>query len=386
VIIFDINEHQGGAYFSRETRGGGTWEEFAPTPLPPTDAARLVDELARGMHQAHQAGTVRRGIQPGDVRFTLERGLQITELGGAEMPRGRAENTRALVLATACYDAPEQVGGCGMAAAGPPADVYTLGAALYQLLTGKAPLTGSTPQASLRQVLWDEPLAPRRVQPGVPPDLETICLRCLEKDPGRRYPNALALSEDLCRFLSGEPVAAQHVGNMEQARRWWRRRPVVAVILFLVGALGGTAWQLRHAETSRKDLAQAIRSHQILEHLERILYDLSRAEAAQRGYLLTGKKEFLQHYEAALAGVRQTAMALPRVGDGPDRSEKLTALDPMIAEALSRLGHVVVLRHEEDPDAQGQVDVIDRVESITGRIRSVINDLQQEERRRLDTP
>jgi WD40 repeat protein len=250
VQIFEVGEHDGHPYFSLEfVDGGSLAQKLDGTPLPPQQAARLVETLARAMHAAHQAGVVHRDLKPANVLLTADGTPKITDFGlakkvggepGASTPGGLTGSNA--IMGTPSYMAPEQAGGDSKKV-GPVADVYALGAILYELLTGRPPFKASTPLDTVLQVVSDEPVPPRRLQPKTPRDLETICLKCLQKAPGRRYASAGALADDLRRFQAGEPIAARPIGRVERAAKWVRRNPMVAALAFAVVAalLLGTA-------------------------------------------------------------------------------------------------------------------------------------------------
>jgi WD40 repeat protein/tRNA A-37 threonylcarbamoyl transferase component Bud32 len=244
VQIFEVGEHDGHPYFSLEfVDGGSLAQQLDGTPLPPQQAARLVETLARAMHAAHQAGVVHRDLKPANVLLTADGTPKITDFGLAKKLGDAAGPTGSnAIMGTPSYMAPEQAGG-GSKEVGPAADVYALGAILYELLTGRPPFKASTPLDTVLQVVSDEPVPPRKLQSKTPRDLETICLKCLHKAPGRRYASAEALADDLRRFQAGEPIAARPVGTVERAAKWVRRNPIVATLAFAVVAalLLGTA-------------------------------------------------------------------------------------------------------------------------------------------------
>jgi WD40 repeat protein len=267
VQIYEVGEHEGVPYCALEYLAGGSlFRRLRDRPMTPREAAELMATLARAVHAAHQAGIVHRDLKPENVLlagdgtpkvgdFGLAKRLDITD--GAT-PTGD-------VLGTPSYMAPEQAEGHSNAV-GPAADVYGLGAILYECLTGRAPFSGLTPMDTLVQVLTVEPVPPSKLRGGLARDMEIITLKCLEKDPARRYPTAEALAEDLLRFLNAEPIRARRAGPLERARKWARRRPAVAGLLALVALvtmLGfvGITWQWREAveardqETEQRQLA-----------------------------------------------------------------------------------------------------------------------------------
>jgi WD40 repeat protein/tRNA A-37 threonylcarbamoyl transferase component Bud32 len=236
VQLLEAGEHDGLPYFTLEFIEGGTLAgKLDGTPLPSEEAARLVEGLARGVHRAHECGVVHRDLKPANVLLTKDGTPKITDFGLAKKVEGGAGLTRTgAVVGTPSYMAPEQAGHLSGAQAppvGPSADVYSLGAILYECLTGRPPFKGPTTLETLRQVVADDPVAPSQLQPGTPRDLETICLKCLRKDPARRYTRADELADDLKRFLASEPIRARPAGSVERVLKWGRRRPTAAALL-----------------------------------------------------------------------------------------------------------------------------------------------------------
>jgi serine/threonine protein kinase len=241
--VHEVGEAGGLLYFSLEYCGGGTLaDKLAGTPWEAMPAARLVEVLARAVHAAHQKGIVHRDLKPANVLLAEDGTIKVTDFGLAKWlpkearaptgpeprgpPRPGWQTQTGAVLGTPNYMAPEQAR--GQKEVGPAADVWALGAILYQLLTGRPPFNAATPMDTILQVLSQEPVAVRSLQPRAPRDLETICHKCLEKDPARRYASAEALAEDLRRFAGREPILARPVGRLGRwrggrgARRWWR--------------------------------------------------------------------------------------------------------------------------------------------------------------------
>jgi eukaryotic-like serine/threonine-protein kinase len=264
VQIFEVGEHGGLPFFSLEYCPGGSLDKkLNGTPLPPKEAAALVEKLARAMQAAHDKGVVHRDLKPANVLLAGDGEAKITDFGLAKKLDADAGQTRTgAVMGTPSYMAPEQAD--GKKDVGPAADTYALGAILYECLTGRPPFKAATALDTVMQVVADEPVPPRQLQSKTPRDLETICLKCLEKQPGRRYATATELAEDLRRFQAGEPVRARAVGMMERAGKWTRRRPALAAAYgFLLTALvlgiggGGATWLWLRAENARGDAEAA---------------------------------------------------------------------------------------------------------------------------------
>jgi tetratricopeptide (TPR) repeat protein len=262
VQIFEVGRHAGLPFFALEYLDGGSLQhQLQGAPLPPREAARLVQTLAGAMHAAHQRGIIHRDLKPANVLLTADGTPKVTDFGLARRVEGGAGLTQSgAVVGTPSYMAPEQAAGKGKAV-GPAADVYALGAVLYECLTGRPPFKAATPLETVLQVLHDEPVPPRRLQPRVPADLETVCLTCLAKEPARRYPSAAALADDLGRFLGGEPIRARPSGRWERARKWARRKPAAAALagvsglalLTVFGVVLGFTLQLRAALQATRD-------------------------------------------------------------------------------------------------------------------------------------
>jgi WD40 repeat protein len=275
VQIYEVGEADGRPFFSLEyVEGGSLADKLNGTPLAPRQAAELVEVLARAVQAAHERGIVHRDLKPANVLLTADGQPKITDFGLAKRLDGDKGQTQSgAIVGTPSYMAPEQAGAHARGV-GPTADVYALGAILYELLTGRPPFKAATPLDTVLQVVSEEPVAPSRLQPKVPRDLETVCLKCLQKDPAQRYPNARDLAEDLGRFLAGEPISARPVGLWGRAVKWARRRPAVAALaagLVLVTALGFglVTWNWQEARdraaaeaTARRDAERQRRAAQ----------------------------------------------------------------------------------------------------------------------------
>ncbi|MCC6232342.1 MAG: protein kinase [Verrucomicrobiales bacterium] len=255
VTVFDVGEDEGHAFLAMELVAGRSLAELSDgAPLEPTRAARYLLGVAEAVGAAHEVGILHRDLKPANVLIDMEDQPRVTDFGLAKLldGEGRAGDSvtrTGEVLGSPGYLPPEQADP-SRGAAGFGADVYSLGALLYHLLTGRPPFAGVTLTATLAQVLHNDPVPPRRLHPVVPLDLETICLKCLQKNPRRRYVDAGAVAADLRAFLEHRPIEARAVSGMDRTWLWCRRRPALAcliVALFLALGLGTWAvwWQAR---------------------------------------------------------------------------------------------------------------------------------------------
>jgi hypothetical protein len=254
VQLHEVGEVRGQPFFSLEFCDGGTLAQQLKKQRPtPRESAQLIETLARAMHYAHLRGVVHRDLKPANVLLAgSERVPKITDFGLARQLDSDSGQTQAgVVMGTPSYMAPEQASG-RTHEAGPAADVYALGAILYHCLAGQPPFQGQATDATLELVRTQEPVPPSRWQKGVPVDLETICLKCLRKEPEKRYASAAELADDLQRYQRGEPILARRVGSTERAIKWVKRNPWLAgaaasVVLSL--AVGVTYGFLKYRET-----------------------------------------------------------------------------------------------------------------------------------------
>jgi WD40 repeat protein/Tfp pilus assembly protein PilF len=263
IQIHEVGEHAGCPYLVLElVEGPSLAQSLAGTPRPARLGAELVETLARAIHVAHRQGVVHRDLTPANILLAPGGTPKITDfglaklLGGAGYPRTQTGE----LLGTPSYMAPEQAASRHQAI-GPATDVYALGAILYEVLTGRPPFKAESTLETLRQVVADEPVAPSRLQPRLPRDLETICLKCLRKEPAGRYASADLLADDVRRFLDGRPILARRSSSVERGWRWCRRNPAVAGWLASVAALllvlaGGSflaAFRLHRAHRSGEE-------------------------------------------------------------------------------------------------------------------------------------
>jgi formylglycine-generating enzyme required for sulfatase activity len=383
VQIYEAGQHEGRLYIALEcVDGTSLGRELSGTPWPARRAAQLVETLARAVQHAHRQGIVHRDLTPNNVLLTREGQPKITDFGLAKIVGGGGPTVTQTgqFMGTPSYTAPEQAA-CHKEV-GSATDVYALGAILYECLTGRPPFKAETPLETLRQVQSQDPVAPGRLQPNVPADLETICLKCLRKEPGRRYASAEELADDLRRFQAGEPIRARPVGAVERTWKWARRRPALAALLVLTAlALAGWiagalafAWQAdqarRKEEGLRKEAAE--RTEQYLDgqlsvserDLQAGRFDVAigglTAVLAQRPGDARASQLLLQ---AKVGPLLATAKANERPAQAPRALQalaQLLALDPDHAEARAlkdKMTHYQYLLDCTGPDGVSAGDM-----------------------------
>jgi eukaryotic-like serine/threonine-protein kinase len=239
--IYEVSEQDGRPFFALEyVDGQSLAQRFSGIPLQPRHAAHLVETLAHAIHAANVRGVIHRDLKPANVLMTAAGVLKITDFGlGKRLDNGAGATRSGELMGTPSYMAPEQARG-RTRLIGAATDVYGLGAILYELLAGRPPFHAETPLDTVLLVLNAEPVPPSRSQPRIPHDLETICLKCLRKEPEDRYADGAALAEDLRRFLAHRPINARRVGPLGRARLWWRRKPAQAALTIAVAVLLAT--------------------------------------------------------------------------------------------------------------------------------------------------
>jgi serine/threonine-protein kinase len=304
VQIYEVGEAGNCPFLALEFVDGGNLKgQLSGTPQPALPAASLVETLARAIHYAHQNGVLHRDLKPGNI-LLLSAGVvsgescpdtthhssltsyqpKIADFGLAkQLPTEGgttdAETASGAVMGTPAYMAPEQAEG-RLGRVGPAADIYALGAILYEMVSGRAPFQGETALDTLTQVRFQEPIPPSRLRPNLPRDVETICLKCLAKDPARRYETAGALADDLHHFQQGEAISARRSGPLERSWRWCRRKPAWASLAaagtgLLLAALGAGSWYIE--DRAERRALQALRAAQAESDI-----NLALAEARSR--------------------------------------------------------------------------------------------------------
>jgi tetratricopeptide (TPR) repeat protein/predicted Ser/Thr protein kinase len=324
VQIYDVIETDGMLCLVIEFVNGPTLVEFAAgKPQPAKEAARLVQRLAAAIHVVHEAGILHRDLKPSNILLTSAGEPKITDFGLAKLVASENQlTTDNCLLGTPSYMPPE-LANAGGRLASPEGDVYSLGAILYELLVGQPPFLGVTMLDTLSLIRDREPIPCRMLQPQTPRDLETICLKCLEKDPRRRYATAAELAADIGRFLDDSAIEARRPSWAEKTSRWCRRKPGVAILaaglaVAVMGGVIGVLWQWNRAESARHD-ADA-RAAEIQQKSERLRAALALQD---RGHIFRG----LRRWDDAIAALDEAIRQCPELGSAwQERGEIYTTL------------------------------------------------------------
>jgi tetratricopeptide (TPR) repeat protein/predicted Ser/Thr protein kinase len=366
VAIYEVGEYQGEPFFAMEYVEGGTLRQRrADRPLSAIEAARMTATLARAIHHAHQRGILHRDLKPANILLAADGTPRITDFGLAKQLDAPDGPTRAGdIMGTPSYMAPEQAEGRpgDIATA---TDVYALGAILYELLTGRPPFRADSTAATLRQVIHDPPVRPSTLHRKLPHDLETICLKCLEKSPKDRYGSAEGLAEDLERFLDDRPIRARRSAPWERAVKWVRRRPMAASLLFvslLALVIGALAWQGHRRSTALAAARQADEDYMAFQRLRDAAVFLG-MNALADNLLLTGMDAAASR-KAARQSARQALALAGVVLEGESAPPRLGAEDPArrgeVAEGCYTL---LLLLAASLPDAEA-LDIVERAARV----------------------
>jgi serine/threonine protein kinase/Flp pilus assembly protein TadD len=368
VPIYEIGERDGACYFSMKFIEGRQLDKIIGTELMPArKSAELMAKLAHTLHHAHQNGVLHRDVKPGNILIDTKGEPHLTDFGLARLVETESTVTRTLeVLGTPSYMAPEQAAG-NNAQLTSATDVYGLGAVLYQLLTCHPPFAGATTYETVRMVLETEPRQPRLYNPKVDRDLETICLKCLEKEPAKRYASAQSLAEDIERFLRDEPIWSRRSSQLEHVWRWCKRKPLVAslvaaLIMVVVIGLAGALWELRRVQAERELVKRANLSEQ---EKARLTVEQTNNPAAYDAYLRARAFPGWWHQEGAIRLFQEAVKLDPSfalawaylsigqstgywIGTDPSRArlvaakdalDRAIALDPDLPEVHLALGY-----------------------------------------------
>jgi WD40 repeat protein len=298
VTIYEVGEHNGQPFFTmRLVEGTNLAQKLKAGPVTPHQAATLMVTVARAIQHAHERGVLHRDLKPSNILLDTQGQPHVTDFGLARIMHADSSLTLSqAAIGTPSYMAPEQAAG-NTKKVTTAADIYSLGAILYELLTGRPLFRAETPLQAIRQVMEREPERPSRINPRITHDLETICLKCLEKDPARRYPSAQELAEELGRFLRHEPIHARPAGPVGRAWRWCRRKPVVAGMTAAVFALLLTVTVVS-VSSARRIAAEAQRTEEKARELRLNLYvaDMNVAYQAIRENNLARARQIIANY------------------------------------------------------------------------------------------
>ncbi|HMP04115.1 MAG TPA: serine/threonine-protein kinase, partial [Gemmatales bacterium] len=348
VQVFEIGEHHGQPYFAQEFIDGGSLAEWLKSNrMAPAEAAAFVETLARAVHAAHQHGIIHRDLKPANVllassaRESADFTPKITDFGLAK----RHDQTEDLtgsgaILGTPSYMSPEQAQGKTKYVC-PPADQYSLGVIFYQLLTGQVPFKADTFPHLLMKIVDEEPTPPRTINPSIPLDLQVICLKCLEKDPLRRYDTTEVLAEDLRNFLDGKPITARPVGRLERTVKWCRRYPAVATLL-VVSTLAaiiasGLAWWAVAAERQAAANEKLAEDRLVQVEAERNNVEAEKKKVEEEKRIATGVSDFLQYKLLGQLDPTAQANRLLALGQREEEREPDPKLSVLLARAAAEL-------------------------------------------------
>ncbi len=338
VQVYDVGEHEGRPFFSLELCSGGSLEKkLSGTPLKAEEAAAIVEKLARAMQAAHSEHIIHRDLKPANVLLAADGTPKITDFGLAKKLDEESGQTKSgAIMGTPSYMAPEQAE--GKKTVGPLSDVYALGAILYDCLTGRPPFRAPTVMDTLLQVVSAEAVTPRVLNPKVPTDLETICLKCLHKEPEKRYSSAEELAEDLRRFQTGEPIRARPVGRLERGWRWCRRNAALAAALgavaasLVVGAAVATAFAFQAAANAREadtNAGEARDNERTAQRNEETAKQEKAAAVAARNELEKANIELTRSQQALLKSTDELTTSVARSLLRPLASQVASQVQPL---------------------------------------------------------
>ncbi|QEH37686.1 Serine/threonine-protein kinase PknB [Aquisphaera giovannonii] len=381
VQIFALGEHEGRPYFEMEyVPGGSLAGRMRGQAWAPRDAAQTVEILARAIHEAHEIGIIHRDLKPANILMTADGAPKIADFGLAKWVEVETGLTKSeWIVGSPHYMAPEQAGGTGgREAVGRAADVYSLGAILYELLTGQPPFRGATVLETLEQVKFAAPHFPSRLRPSLPRDLVTVCLKCLEKQPLRRYAGADILAEELRRFLEGRTIQARRPALPERAWRWARREPALALLaLSLVAGLAGVSSQwwraeshlgeaLRHRRLAQGRLDVAMKSFERVEALAGDPALHGRRQEGVRGQLLGTLLEVYKKLQESLAK-DDSAEARVRLSKGYQSIARIAFELGRLDEALAASEHAVLVTEQTNASKPGDPLMLQELASAHAR-------------------
>jgi serine/threonine-protein kinase len=356
VQIYDVGQHKGLPYFSLEfVPGGSLADKVHRQPQPPREAAHLVETLARAVAYAHERGIIHRDLKPANILLTANGIPKITDFGLAKRLEDDSGQTQSgMLLGTPSYMSPEQARG-DVREVGKAADIHALGVILYELLTGRPAFQAASRMDTLMRVSTEEAMAPSRLEPDIPHDLETICLKCLQKDPNKRYGTAGLLAEDLRRFLSGDPILARPISGPERLWRWCKRNPklalsaaTIALLLLAVTGISTGAYFRISAEKAATEEQRRFAENQraLAQQAEKKATEQAKIAGEQRALALNTLYNVITRFEETLrdkqemSGLRKELIELAMNGlnEVSKNVENAALVDRTMGVALQRMG------------------------------------------------
>jgi tetratricopeptide (TPR) repeat protein/predicted Ser/Thr protein kinase len=385
VQIYEIGEHEGRPYFSMEFVDGGSLHgKLGGNPQPVRESAEMLTVLARGIHAAHVAGIVHRDLKPANILLAKDGTPKVTDFGLAkQLDEASQLSQTGDVMGTPSYMAPEQAAG-RVKQIGPPADVYALGAILYEMLTGRPPFKSETAMDTMLQVLYADPVPPSFLRAKLPRDVETICMKCLQKDPAQRYATALALADDLQRFLDDKPIVARPVSAAVRTWKWVKRHPALTggmAVVALAGAsmLGMSAYYNFHLRAKNIEIyGKNVEISKLNDGLEESNQALTKesAEVHRQMNIAEERRKLAEaNFQDAMRAVRSllTEVAENDLLNSPSMDSTRKRL---LAKAL-QLQKDFLQKRTDDPEVRHQVG---QAHQLFGYIHGRLGDLSEAEK------
>ncbi|MEC9005260.1 MAG: serine/threonine-protein kinase [Planctomycetota bacterium] len=372
VPVYEVGEQNGQHFFSMGfVEGESLASLIGRNPLSPQKSAQMLLKISEAIVYAHGEGVIHRDLKPANVLLDKKNNPHISDFGLAKkVTSGSNLTVTGQILGTPSYMSPEQASGA-TDQINEISDVYSLGALLYCCLTGRAPFQAANPMETLRQVVERDPVAPRQLNSQVDLDLDTICLKCLEKDPQRRYQSAQELVDELNRFMAGQPIQARRISTLDRAFRWCRRNPVTtgllsALLLAIVGGVSGIAWQWGQAEYQKNLTRQAEESEMNMDSdAAEAVSDVVRVQELVEAQLKLEHQDFLDAHGLIIRGTQAVLVEVAEQGG------VLAAGQQRLVEENLKYFQQFIERHVGDQEKR---DVIATAYSLSGQIQVAMND------------
>ncbi len=372
VPVYEVGEQNGQHFFSMGfVEGESLASLIGRNPLSPQKSAQMLLKISEAIVYAHGEGVIHRDLKPANVLLDKKKNPHISDFGLAKrVTSGSNLTVTGQILGTPSYMSPEQASGA-TDQVNEISDVYSLGALLYCCLTGRAPFQAANPMETLRQVVERDPVAPRQLNFQVDLDLDTICLKCLEKDPLRRYQSAQELVDELNRFMAGQPIQARRISTLDRAFRWCRRNPVTtgllsALLLAIVGGVSGIAWQWGQVEYQKNLTRQAEESEMNMDSdAAEAVSDVVRVQELVETQLKLEHQDFLDAHGLIIRGTQAVLVEVTEQGG------VLAAGQQRLVEENLQYFQQFIERHVGDQEKQ---DVIATAYSLSGQIQVAMND------------